>query len=353
MPPASAPRLLFVPVSAATGSGEYTRCLMLADAARARWPEAAIHFLLSAQAPYAASAPYPKTLFPGSATLHDTLGQQAIERFKPDIAVFDNSGRRGQLLAARAVGARVVYLSSRPRPRAKAFRLRRLRLIDELWFPYPQFIAGGLTPVEALKLRLLRRPQIRYLDYLLPQPDPTAAAATLARLALSSGRYVLVIGGGGGGHPGAEQAPAVYAAVATALAHAGHSVVVLGAPAPADAPPSIRWPGRLTPAEVAALLPGAELIVTNGGAALVQALGCGRPVLAAPVAADQALRIERGARLGALAAAPLVARRLTEAALGLLAAPAARAELAAGAARLKLSNGLATALAAFTGLLAR
>jgi UDP:flavonoid glycosyltransferase YjiC (YdhE family) len=143
----------------------------------------------------------------------------------------------------------------------------------------------------------------------------------------------------------------VYAAAAQTLAAAGRAGVVLGATAPPGASPAIRWPGRVAPAEVAALLPAAELVITNGGAALVQALASGRPVLAAPVAADQARRIARALAAGALAEAPLEPDALARAALSLLEAPAAAQRLAAGARALGLINGLTTALAAFDGLL--
>ena len=59
------PRLLFVPVSGRFGMGEYARSLAVADGAAARWPGAAIQFMLSRAAPYAALAPHPATMSPG------------------------------------------------------------------------------------------------------------------------------------------------------------------------------------------------------------------------------------------------------------------------------------------------
>jgi hypothetical protein len=50
-----APRLLFVPVSGAFGMGEFARTLAMAQAAEGRWPQAAIRFVLSREAPYAKS----------------------------------------------------------------------------------------------------------------------------------------------------------------------------------------------------------------------------------------------------------------------------------------------------------
>src|ERR1700682_1179656 len=66
----STPRLLFVPVSGAFGMGEYARSLAIAQGAAARWPGAAIQFILSREAPYAATTPSPATLLDASPTFH-------------------------------------------------------------------------------------------------------------------------------------------------------------------------------------------------------------------------------------------------------------------------------------------
>ena len=42
--------------------GEYARSLAIANGAAALWPGAAVHFMLSRTAPYAAGTPYPATL---------------------------------------------------------------------------------------------------------------------------------------------------------------------------------------------------------------------------------------------------------------------------------------------------
>jgi glycosyltransferase involved in cell wall biosynthesis len=351
--PDAAPRLLFAPVSGASGSGEYARCLMLANAARERWPGAVVHFLLSAAAPYAAATPYETTLFPGSPTLHDAAGRAAIRRFAPQVAVFDNAGRSGQLAAARLAGAHVVYLSSRPRSRTKAFRLLRMRHLDELWIPYPEFTAGGLTRYESLKIRLLGRPRLRFLDYLLPRVSAAAGVATLARFGVSANAFVLVAAGGGSGHPGGgERAPEIYAEAARALAGQGHTVLVAGVEPPAGDRGTVRWAGRVEPADIAALLAAARLAITNGGATLLQSLACGRPTVAAPIAADQVARLMRCVARGSVVSVALDAQALVRAAERLLASPDELASLAAGARGLALVNGLDVAVESFATLLA-
>ena len=159
--------MLFVPVSGAFGMGEYARSLSIAQAAKQRWPAADIHFLLSRQAPYASRSPFPATLLASSPTFHSAAVIRMIENLRPHVVIFDNAGRTAQLRAAQRSGAAVVYISARARQRRKAFRLRWMRLIDEHWIAYPEFIAGSLNALERLKLRMLGRPAVRYLDVIL------------------------------------------------------------------------------------------------------------------------------------------------------------------------------------------
>ena len=349
----SAPlRVLFVPVSGPSGMGEYARCLTLAGAVVARWPGAAIHFLLSAEAPYARSTPYPFTLLPGSPTLHNADACAAIRAFAPNLTVFDNAGRKSQLATARARGGRTVFVSSRWRPRLKAFRLRWMRHLDEHWIPYPEYVGGSLTRLERLKQRLLGRPRVRYLDVLLPPPPAAAAAATLARAGVAAQGYVLVVPGGGSVHPGAVGTPAAFEAAAERIAAAGHVVLVAGRERATTEPAagSPRWLGRVPPADMAALLRAATLVVTNGGDTLLQALAAGRATVAAPIANDQPQRLARCvARGGVIGVAPEPGA-IAAAALRLLAEPSERARLAAEARALGLVDGVETALEAIAAL---
>src|SRR5262245_44709143 len=200
-------RILFVPVSGPRGMGEYARAVAIASAAARRWPALQIHFAVSQQAPYAADTPFPKTLLPSSPTFHTPKMKNLIREFRPTLVIFDNAGRTAQVKEAAASGARVVYVSSRPKQRRKAFRIGWMRSLDEHWIAYPAFIAGDLGPLERVKLSLLSRPRVQFLDAILPPADDAQASAMLAKFSLSSNGYVLVVPGGGTDHPGAENAP--------------------------------------------------------------------------------------------------------------------------------------------------
>jgi glycosyltransferase involved in cell wall biosynthesis len=376
-----APRLLFVPVSGKFGTGEYSRSLAIAQGAASRWPGAALLFILSREAPYAATAPVPTELLDSSPTFHTGAVVDIIERWRPDVVIFDNAGRTAQLRAAKRAGARVVYISSRPRQRHKAFRLRWMRILDEHWIAYPRFIAGELQRMERLKLNFMHRPEVRFLDVILARPASSGGGeprqSVLARLGVEVGEYVLVVPGGGTGHPGAKDAVGEFLEAAGVLAGAGVSVVFVGraavkasdgAGAGADAAglaqdaavapeAGVTDGGRLhrvdslPQSELAELMRGAQLVLVNGGSTLLQAIACGKACIAAPIAGDQPERIRRCVSAGVAVAAPLDSQALVRAAQELLGDDARLNALAGRAIALGLTDGVDVALRALTALL--
>ena len=339
----STPRLLFVPVSGPFGRGEYARSAAIADGVLRRWPAAKVHFVLSREAPYAASTPFPVTLLPSSATFHSPAVIEVIRSFRPQIVVFDNAGRTAQLAAARRAGARVVYISARARQRYKAFRLRWMRLIDEHWIAYPRFIAGGLTVLERLKQRLLGRPTVRYLDVVLSRAPPAAEGGEPA---IERGDAVLVVPGGGTGHPGAEHACAAFLRAARGIAAAGWPVQYVGPGENEDMASGLELFAALPQHELAERMRRARLVVTNGGSTLLQAIACGAACIAAPIAGDQRRRIRRCVEAGAAVAAAVTASGIEERSLALLRDESARAALERRAQGLALADGVEVASSA-------
>ena len=344
--------------------GEYARSLAIARAASRRWQGAAIQFVLSRAAPYAADAPFPTTLLASSPTFHSAAVIELIEKWRPDVVIFDNAGRTAQLRAAHRLGARVVYISARRRQRRKAFRWRWMRLIDEHWIAYPEFIAGPLGFFE--KLKLAGRPLVRYLDVILSRADPAERAGILSRAECAAGTFVLVVPGGGTGHPGAADAVGEFMAAARALAVDGVPTIYVGpssangatgAGAGAVAAAALREPnfrqlGPLPQAELAELMRAARLIVTNGGSTLLQSIACGNACVAVPIAKDQSERTRRCVAAGVAAAATLDAASMVRAANRLLHDEPQRAALAGRAAHLKLADGVDVAIQALGALAA-
>jgi glycosyltransferase involved in cell wall biosynthesis len=374
--PEAAPRILFVPVSGTFGMGEYARSLAIARGIQQRWPGASIQFILSREAPYAAQTPFATTLLASSPTFHSAAVIGVMRQWRPDVVIFDNAGRTAQLRAARQLGARVVYISARRRQRGKAFRLRWMRLIDEHWIAYPEFIAGSLRRLERLKLYFLRRPAVRYLDVILAPPTRMDGESTLARIGCEPGSFVLVVPGGGTGHPGANDAVGTFLGAAQALAASGIPTVFVGradaaaaraqandrvhfndhAPAGDRAhPPSpapLRTPGSLPQTDLAELMRAARLIVVNGGSTLLQSIACGKACIAVPIAGDQRERIRRCVAAEVALAAALDSSAIVRVASGLLQNESERNALAARAAALGLADGVAVAVRALHALLA-
>lgn len=331
--------VLFIPVSGPSGMGEVARCVVIAQALQRRWPLVQVHFALSAAAPYLAQVPFPATLLPSSPTFHPREVSQLIRTLRPTVVVFDNAGRTVQLRAAKAAGARLVYVSSRRRQRRKAFRLRWMRLLDDHWIAYPRFIAGASSVWERLKLRLMGRPQVRYLDALLPAHDSQLATSLLGRFGLTRGEYVLVVPGGGTTHRGARYSPRAVAAVAAALARRGTATLLVGAE-PAAPEDALRTSGRLAVAELCELVRGARLVLVNGGDTLLQVLACGRACIAVPMAGDQAHRIACCVGAGLALEGDADPAGLEAQAVALLAAPGRIAALEAALGRARIGNAL-------------
>lgn len=359
---------MFVPVSGPFGMGEYARSLAIAKGAHRRWPSASIHFILSGKAPYAVQTPFSATLLASSPTFHSKAVIDVIEQWRPDVVIFDNAGRTAQLRAAKRYGAGVVYISARRRQRSRAFRLSWMRLIDEHWIAYPEFIAGSLSFLERLKLDLLRRPAVRYLDVILE--------STASRVDCAADDYVLVVPGGGTGHPGANDAVEYFLSAAKSLAATGVATVFVGraAETPAGTPPApgihtlvpaasepaeathdphLRQLGSLPQSELVELMRGARLIIANGGSTLLQSIACGKPCIAVPIAGDQGERIRRCVSAGVAVAAALDSASIVRAAGDLLQNESRLDALVGRTIALGLTDGVDVALRALNALMAK
>ena len=334
--------------------GEYARSLAIAKGIERRWPSASIQFILSREAPYAARSPYPAMLLASSPTFHSGTVIDLIERWRPNLVIFDNAGRTAQLRAAKRCGARVVYISARRRQRGKAFRLPWMHLIDEHWIAYPEFIAGTLSRFERLKLTLMRRPVVRYLDVILTSMHSPSHDSIVARLGCVPERYVLVVPGGGTGHPKASDAIGQFLDAARGLAAADVETVFVGRAHAGGgaAVPRLRTLGTLPQSDLAELMHGARLIIANGGSTLLQSIACGKPCIAVPIADDQRERIRRCAKAGVALTAPLDSAAIVRSATDLLRNEPALDALAARTIALGLADGVDVALRAMDALLA-
>ena len=331
------------------------RCLTIANGAKARWPELDVAFILSRDAPYAATVPFPVLAIDGSPTRHTAQVNEILARERPHVVVFDNAGRTAQLACARRLGARVVFTSRRPGKRRKAFRLRWLRLLDQHWIAFPPFIDGPLGAWERLKLRLFPHVEVVFLGAVFAASEPARRDELRRLLALADERYVLFTGGGGGRHPRGASAPETFAAAAAAVARQSGARVVLvaGPSARLDAGDlgAVTVLPSVPPEQLIDLVHDAEIVVCNGGTTLTQSLAHHKPCVAVPIADDQHRRVRRCSRQGLIVAAPLDAASLSARVLDLLGDRARRDELARRVAATGLDNGVGRALDALARLL--
>ncbi|MFN2442176.1 MAG: hypothetical protein ABR517_05785 [Thermoanaerobaculia bacterium] len=330
------------------GTGEYFRCLVLADAIRQRWPDIELRFVLNRHAGFVTAVPYPVDLIDASPTRSVRGVVDAIERQRPRLVVFDSAGRRAQYRAARRAGARIVYVSSREKARWRGFRWRRMSLVDEHWIVQPDPRLKRLSWLEKLKCRAMPRVRVLLLDTLFRAPEAEEFAALSARLGVDDGRYALFCPGGGGssGYMGDPGKVYLEAARRFTRESAIPAVCVVGPNARAEAlqADGVRTFHALPNSELLSLIEHAMLAVVNGGSLLPQALALGQACVAAPVVTDQDDRIRRVAQRGAVVAAALDVIAISDAALQLARNPGLRAVLQEQARALGLRNGIDRAM---------
>jgi hypothetical protein len=348
--------VLFIPVSGATGVGEYYRCLIIAAALSHRWPESAPEFVVSRQAGYADRVPYRAHLLDSSPTFATDAVTALMRERRPQIAVFDSTGRRAQLAAAHRLGIRTVYVSSRPSARARGFRPRSMRYLDQHWLVAPRFGAHALRWRERLLLRWMGRPEIVRVDTVVAEPEAAHAARVYRELGIERGRYFLACAGGGGYRSSGVPDSEIFAAAAEAAGRATGmpAVVVLGPNyrAAGNGHAGVRRIGSVTIEQMSDLMDGAALVLSGGGSLVMQALALRRPCIAVPLVADQERRVADLARAGCVCSAPLDAQRLAQALITLLNDPVQRTSLEQRVAACGLQNGVPTLIDALSRLAA-
>lgn len=329
--------------------GEYARSAAIATQLARQWPEVQVHFALSAKAPYAANCPFPATLLPSSPTYHTPEVIELIRNYRPNLVIFDNAGRTEQARAAVEAGARIVFVSSRPRQRRRAFGLRWMRMLDEHWIGCPEFVAGAVGGIERLKMKIAGGPRIRFLDAVLPLADEVLAGRLRTQFDLQKDRYILVAGGGT--HPGMEHAPAAMAGAANRIAMHGHTVVLVGDMGAISTNPALRVVPHLQVEEMGELMRGARLVVCNGGDTLLQALSFQKPCITAAIAKDQPRRVLKCVDAGVAIESKLDSTALSDATLALLTDEPRRRRLQVRLADAQLRNALPEVVSVIESLL--
>ena len=291
----TAPVFLFVPVSSAEGIGEYMRSMILAQQVMITWPNADIHFILSKQAPYANDCPFTTLLTEQSPTKHVKEVNHYIKKLRPNIVIFDASGRKSQLQQAHDVGAKVVFISQHKKKRSRGLKLGRLRVTDSHWVVQPEFVMPALSVFQKLKLALYKKAAPINTGVIFTPADPIQQQKLLEQYQLTAGQYLIFNAGSGGHRIGEALAADIYAQAAATIAqqHQIKCVMVYGSNYPkeitqADNVIAIK---QLDNAQFINLIDAAKAVVISGGDSLLQTIAMAKPCLTTPVSKDQPARI--------------------------------------------------------------
>jgi len=271
------------------------RSLTIAQSVYERNPNLDIRFILSEQAPYASSCPFPTYICPSSPTKHTHLVNYFIDDFDPTIVVFDASGRVAQLKHAKHKGASTIFICQHNKKLAKALRFRRLRFTDKIWVVQPKFAISTLSVWSKLKLKLAGREAPEAIGPIFYTPNEQMIRETLQKHNLESRSYILVNAGSGGHVVNHVNAAEEFSYAANIIANSTDiRVVVIYGPNFAGkilkGSKCLNVP-QLDARSFSALLSQSKAALLAGGSALFQGISFGINIVSAAVSKDQDERI--------------------------------------------------------------
>ncbi len=273
------------------------RSKIVADEVCKRWPNARVEFVLNSHAPYAQSCPYRAHLVDDTPTKHITAVNQLITQFKPDVVIFDASGRKAQLKHANLHGAKVVFISQHRRKRARGMRIERALVTDSHWVVQPEFVIGDINWLDKLKLNLIKREQPIFTGSIFANPTQAEQAALQQLYQVNPKQYLLYSAGSGGHKLKGGLAADLFAQAALAVFKQTGvpSLMVFGPNYPKALPEfeGVTAIKQLNTDDFINLLDGAKAAVLSGGDTLLQAIALNVPTLAVAVSKDQPSRIKQ------------------------------------------------------------
>ncbi len=275
-----------------------------------------IRFILSKQAPYAGDCPFPVFYCPSSPTKHNQIVKEHIEKFRPNIVLFDASGRVAQLRRAKSIGATTVFICQHNKKLGKALRFRRLRFTDKIWVVQPEFSLPALSEWSKLKLRLLQRPTPEAIGPIFFTPNASLIKQTLEKFELKQGQYILVNSGSGGHVVNNTNAAEEFAKAANIIATTIDTpvVVVYGPNYTGQMRTNSKCLNiaKLDARSFSALLSQSQAALLAGGSALFQGISFGINIVSATVSKDQDERIDACVKRGLIRRAELTAPSLAD-----------------------------------------
>ena len=288
--------ILFIPVSSPSGIGEYMRSLSLAKALQLRWPSINIHFILNDEVAYFNDCPYTVHACKGSATKNIEKVNEIIVQLRPDLVVFDASGRAKQFKQAKAVGAKVAFISQHNKKRSRGLKLNRLFNTDIHWVVQPDYCIKSITFWQRTKLDFFNKKAPKNVGPVFEISSVDYQNNLLKRFNLIREQYFIFNAGSGGHLLSGGLAADMYYQVAQEFYQQKQikCVVIFGSNYPKELPEDndIICIKSIENKNFIALLTAAQSCVISAGDTLLQCIALYKTCVAAPVSPDQPARLK-------------------------------------------------------------
>jgi len=293
MPPES---VLFIPVSSPSGIGEYVRSIIIASALKKQWPDINIHFILNKQVSYFSSCPYTVHGCDNSPTKAVKVVNSIIKRLRPDLIIFDASGRAKQFAQAKAIGAKVAFISQHNKKRNRGLKLNRLINTDVHWVAQPDYCMKPLNFWQRAKLKLFNKLPPKNIGPVFELKDKDYQQQLLQRFNLEPSQYILFNAGSGGHILDKGLAARMYFEAAEIMAkhYSIKCIMIFGDNYPEKLPASndVICIKNTSSPDFISLLANAMICVISAGDTLLQCIALKKLCVAAAISPDQPIRLK-------------------------------------------------------------
>lgn len=288
--------VLFIPVSSPSGIGEYMRSMIIAKALQEQWPTINIHFILNEQVSYFQDCPYTVHGCADTPTKNVKKVNAIIEQVSPDLVIFDASGRAKQFKQAKAVGAKVAFISQHNKKRNRGLKLNRLANIDIHWVAQPDYCMKPLSLWQKAKLSLFSKKLPANIGPVFESSHIEYQQKLLAQYNLIKENYFIFNAGSGGHLISGVLAADIYYQAATVFSDKTKAkcIVIFGSNYPHELPEhsAVTCLKSITNKEFVGLLANSTGCVISAGDTLLQCIALKKTCVAAPVSSDQPARLK-------------------------------------------------------------
>lgn len=330
--------ILLIPVSSHSGIGEYMRSLVIAKTLLLHWPKVNIHFILNSQVDYIKDCPYEVHTCQNSPT-KDIIGvNNIIKKIKPDLVIFDASGRAAHFKQAKAVGAKVAFISQHNKKRNKGLKFNRLLHTDIHWVVQPDYCMKPLSNFQIAKLNFFNKKEPKNIGPVFESNIKKNKTAVLKQFSLMENNYFVFNAGSGGHKINDLLAADIYyqAAQDFSLKTQIKCVVIFGNNYPKSIPNELLPHSPATDltetlntnniisiksidnASFITLISAAQGCVVSAGDTILQCIALNKICTAAPVSSDQHARLRHCHHKKLVLPAKLTPKDLTQQALRII-----------------------------------